>query len=771
LKRGRLKYKANFFKRVLILLLIVGIKSTVFGQDKSIETKVDSIINAANSTVDKIDKLNLLLDAYNISRKKQLKIREEKSLLKLIELYKSMNLEMRAYEYSLILEHLYNNKTSYHNLAKVKYDLGIQLLEMELYPNANHYFLETEGLFNRFDDVELKKKTLKYLGRIASLEARREDAIVWYEKSLEQAKITYDDTEIYSLYQLIGLEYQKSKQYDLGISYYNSLLGQLNIDASRDIRGILHNNLGVLYSKKKDLLNSEIHFKKALKFIEQKKENASVLAMTNINLAVIAQKTKRQEEAIKYTRKADYLSKLSANKKLKNEINFITANIYYYVSDYYNALLYVDKALDGTREIGDTELLAKALIFKSKIYGSLDNYEMERDYKSSYLQEQSLINSEKTIHDNKVNSRRMNIERIEKDALLEQKKFAEELAEKEKINAEIEAQKARESKIKRDRALVVAQHEKDKSKLIEIEKNVALNKAKRDSLAAVNALAQEEIAMQKSRSDSINTALAVQKQRIAEREANTTNEILQRTYLIGILLGLIIIIVIGGMIRQRRLNRQISTERDKSDKLLLNILPKRIADELKYNSKVPPRKYEKVSVLFTDFVGFTKIAELLTEDELIEELDRYFNKFDAIIEKHNLEKIKTIGDAYMCAGGVPLPNTTNALDAVNAGLEIADFVNKDVQEKKKKGIPSWDIRIGINTGSVIAGVVGSKKFAYDIWGDTVNIASRVESSGMQGVVNISESTYNEVKDNFKCVFRGNIEVKNKGEVPMYYIES
>ena len=768
---GKLKYKADFFKGVFTLLLIVGVNFTVFGQDKTIETKVDSLITIANSTDDATDKLNLLLDAYNISRKNQLEKEEEVSLIQLIELYKSINLEMQTYEYSLKLEHLYDKKKNYYKLAKAKFDLGTQLLEMELYPNANHYFLETHGLFNRFDDIELKKNNLKYLGKIASLEARRDEAIAWYEKSLEQAKVTYDDTEIYSLYQLIGLEYQKSQQYDLGISYYNGLLGQLNIDASTDVRGILHNNLGVLYSKKKDLHNSEIHFKKALKFIEQKKENASVLAMTNINLAVIAQKTKRQEEAIRYTRKADYLSKLSGDEKLKNEVNFITANIYYYVSDYYNALLYVDKTLDGAREVGNKELVAKALIFKSKIYGSLDNYEMERDYKSSYLQEQSLINSEKTIHDNRINSKRINIERIEKDALLEQKKFAERLAEKEKLNAEIEAQKARESKIIRDQALVVAQHEKDKSKLIEIEKNVALNKAKRDSLAAVNALAQEEIAMQKSRSDSINTVLAIQKQKVAEREADSANEILQRTYLIGILLGLIIIIVIGGIIRQRRLNRQISTERDKSDKLLLNILPKRIANELKHNSKVPPRKYDKVSVLFTDFVGFTKIAEILTEDELIEELDKFFNKFDTIIQKYNLEKIKTIGDAYMCAGGVPLPNVTNALDAVNAGLEIAEYVNKDVEEKKAQGKPYWEIRIGINTGSVIAGVVGSKKFAYDIWGDTVNIASRIESNGMAGFVNISESTYNDVKDSFNCVFRGEIYVKNKGEVPMYYIES
>ena len=768
------KCKAKYgvvFKRIIFLSLILGSSFNVFGQSKVTVAKVDSIINVANSTGDTMDKLNLLLDAYSLSSKNNLRNAEEKSLLELIELYKSINLEMQAYEYSLKLEHLYDKNNDYYNIAKTKYDLGVQLFSMELYPNANIYFLETEKQFNLFDDVELKRKCLKYLGSIASYEVKRDDAIAWYEKSLQQAKRQNNTEEIYQLYQLIGLEYQKSEKYDLGISYYNGLLGQISIDASKDIRGILHNNLGVLYSKKKDLENSELHFKKALKLIEQKKEYAAVLAMTNINLAVIAQKTRRQDEAINYTRKADYLSSISGNDKLTNEVNYITANIYYYVSDYYNALLYVDKAIVGARKTNNGGLVAKALLFKSKIYGSLDNYEMERDFKSSYLQEESYINRDKAIHENAINSKRINIERIEKDALLDQKKSAEQLAEKERMNASIEAQKSRESKIIRDQALVVAQHEKDKSRLIEIERNVALSNAKRDSLAAVNALAQEEIAMQKSRSDSINAASAIHKQRVAEREADNANEILQRTYLIGVLFIIIIIIIIGGMIRQRRLNNQISKERDKSDKLLLNILPKRIANELKKNSKVPPRKYEKVSVLFTDFVGFTKIAELLTEDELIAELDRYFNAFDAIIEKYNLEKIKTIGDSYMCAGGVPSPNTTNAFDAVKAGLEIAEYVSKDVEKKKAQGKPYWETRIGINTGSVIAGVVGSKKFAYDIWGDTVNIASRIESKGVVGYVNISESTYNEVKSDFKCVFRGNIDVKHKGEVPMYYVES
>ena len=743
---------------------------SVFGQEYP-ATKVDSIMSVAKGMDNTADKLNLLLEVYNISRNNQYEALEEESLIELIEFYKSINLEMQAYEYSLKLEHFYEKGDDYYLIAKVKYDLGVQLLGMELYSNANTYFLEVEKLFNRFQDDAFKKKVYSYLGEIASHESRWDDAIFWYKKSLLIAKKESDIEDIYKYYQLIGLEYQKSGKYDLGISYYKNLLGEVSVDDSRNIRGILHNNLGVLYSKKKDLHNSEIHFRRALKLIEQDEKHADVLAMININLAVIAQKSRNVEDAIKYTRKADYLSSLTENTELKNQINYLTANVYYYASDFYNALLYADKAIEGARSINDAEMISKILLFKSKIYHSLDNYELERDFKSRYLQEMSYINNEKTTRDNNINSKRINIERIEKDALLYQKKSAEELAERERIRAAEEAQKSRESKILRDKALVLAQHEKDKSRLIEIEKNIALSKSKRDSLAAVNALAQREIAKQKSRTDSITTVWALQKQRIAEREAENANEKIHRTYLIGILFIVIIIIIVVGLIKQRILNNKILEERDKSDKLLLNILPKPIADELKQNLKVSPRKYEKVSVLFTDFVGFTKIAEILTEDELIRELDKYFNAFDKIIEKYNLEKIKTIGDSYMCAGGVPSPNSTNPFDAVKAGLEIAEYVKKDVEQKKLKGEPYWETRIGINTGSVIAGVVGSKKFAYDIWGDTVNIASRIESKGMVGYVNISESTYNYVKDEFKCVFRGNIDVKHKGEVPMYYVES
>ncbi|WP_039948499.1 adenylate/guanylate cyclase domain-containing protein [Leptospira fainei] len=218
------------------------------------------------------------------------------------------------------------------------------------------------------------------------------------------------------------------------------------------------------------------------------------------------------------------------------------------------------------------------------------------------------------------------------------------------------------------------------------------------------------------------------------------------------------------------LARNLNVERAKSDNLLLNILPEAIADELKRNDKVLPVRYENASVLFTDMAGFTQIAETMTPEELLGELDSFFKYFDRISKRYGLEKIKTIGDAYMAAGGLPVPNFTHAVDAVLCGLEFQEFMRQQKIEKDREGLPSWSLRLGIHTGSVVAGVIGTEKFAYDIWGDTVNIASRMESSGVPGEVNISKETYDRVKDFFDCESRGLVKAKNKGEIEMYLVK-
>lgn len=182
------------------------------------------------------------------------------------------------------------------------------------------------------------------------------------------------------------------------------------------------------------------------------------------------------------------------------------------------------------------------------------------------------------------------------------------------------------------------------------------------------------------------------------------------------------------------------------------------------------KDFEMVTVMFTDFKNFTSMSERMNAQELVNEINFCYSAFDTIISKYGIEKIKTIGDSYMCAGGLPVANATNAADTVNAAIDIRDFMFHEKQKRDAEGKPFFEIRIGCNTGPVVAGIVGIKKFAYDIWGDAVNIASRMESSGEAGKVNISGSTFEMVRDQFRCTHRGKISAKNKGEVDMYFAE-
>ena len=209
----------------------------------------------------------------------------------------------------------------------------------------------------------------------------------------------------------------------------------------------------------------------------------------------------------------------------------------------------------------------------------------------------------------------------------------------------------------------------------------------------------------------------------------------------------------------------------RSEALLLNILPWSIAEELKTKGRTEATHFENVTVLFTDFKDFTSIAEKLPASQLVAEIDYCFKAFDSIVGRYPIEKIKTIGDSYMCAGGVPVVNSTHAKDMMRVALEMRQFMNEYALARTKEGRIFFEIRIGVHTGPVVAGIVGDKKFAYDIWGDTVNIASRMESSGEAGKINISGTTYALVKDEFHGFHRGKIHAKNKGEIEMYFLES
>ncbi|HMX38888.1 MAG TPA: adenylate/guanylate cyclase domain-containing protein [Saprospiraceae bacterium] len=272
--------------------------------------------------------------------------------------------------------------------------------------------------------------------------------------------------------------------------------------------------------------------------------------------------------------------------------------------------------------------------------------------------------------------------------------------------------------------------------------------------------------------------IALEKQKQAATLRDLRNQRTRNALVGGVVAFLLLALLLYNRARIRaRANRDLAAknalieqERQRADALLRNILPEETAAELKRNNAVKPVRYESVTVLFSDFKGFTTIAEHISPEELVAELDTFFRLFDSIVERHGLEKIKTIGDAYMCAGGLPTPNLSHPVDTVRAAVEMQRSLHELMEQKRLAGKPVFEMRIGIHTGPVVAGVVGSHKFAYDIWGDTVNTAARMEQGGEAGRINISETTYLAVRHEFRCTHRGRLAAKNKGEVDMYFVE-
>jgi len=237
----------------------------------------------------------------------------------------------------------------------------------------------------------------------------------------------------------------------------------------------------------------------------------------------------------------------------------------------------------------------------------------------------------------------------------------------------------------------------------------------------------------------------------------------------GFVAGFIMVLLFAATFFIQR--NQIKKGKKRSDELLLNILPEEIAEELKATGRADARDFDRATILFTDFKGFTQLSAKLSARELVAEINTCFEAFDRIMEKYHIEKIKTIGDAYMAAGGLPVPTEQSVKNTVLAALEMQEFVSNRIAMQDNAGLPYFEMRLGIHTGPVIAGIVGFKKFQYDIWGDTVNTASRLESSGEVGKVNISQTTYELLKDDPEFTFekRGKIEAKGKGAMKMYFV--
>jgi adenylate cyclase len=528
------------------------------------------------------------------------------------------------------------------------------------------------------------------------------------EEINDKAGIAFSYLNIGNIYFFQGIHPEALK------NYFSSLKLSEEI-GDRQNTGWTYSNIGNIYEAQAVYPEALKNYEAALKIFESTGDKKYIAGL-NLNIASI------------YVKQGNYSAALSTNSKaLKTaeEVGFKygIANAYYTYGSIYDgqgnyseALKNMQKASKIFEETSDMVDKAEMSIAIGNIYSKLKNYKIAYEYLNDALTLSKQIGS---------------IEDIETSY--------EGLAKLDNLqgNPKLELEHYKQFIIYRDSVV----NDKNTTKITQQQMQYDFDK--KESSAKAEQEKKDAIALKE-----------IQKQKLVRN---------------GFVGGFAVVLLFAGVFFTQR--NKIKSGKQRSDELLLNILPSEVAEELKAKGSADAKQFDGVTVMFTDFKNFTHISEKLTPSELVAEIHTCFKAFDDIIGNHNIEKIKTIGDAYMCAGGLPVANKTNATDVVSAALEIQHFMQKHLQQRKNEGKEPFEIRIGVHTGPVVAGIVGVKKFAYDIWGDTVNIASRMESSGEAGKVNISGSTYELVKDKFNCIHRGKIQAKNKGEIDMYFVQT
>lgn len=533
-------------------------------------------------------------------------------------------------------------------------------------------------------------------------------ALEYYQKALTINKdIDYKKGIAWDLGD-IGLTYGALGDFPRELDYF---LQALNINEQQNTQDAIAWNLrriGVVYNSLSDFNKALEYFQKSL-LLEEKIGNKQSIANNTLLIGQVYLSKRYYPEALKIFLDALNIAKETGNREIMSSVYNDLGDVHNALGNYSEALKNYFIAIKLLEEIEDKNNLGLTYSLIARIYIKENKYQVAREFLNK-----ALMLSEET------------------GSLLNYQSIYKGLAELE--NALGNYKKALEYK---DRYYTY-----------------------RDSL--VNGESSKKIITMQMQNDFDKKEELAK----ADREKEDIRQRNIRNSITGGLAGALMFLTV--VYRQRN---KIKKEKKRSEELLLNILPAETAEELKNTGTTKAKDFDEVTVLFTDFKNFTIMSEKLSAQELVNEINFCYSTFDNIITKYEIEKIKTIGDSYMCAGGLPVANKTNAEDTVKAALEIRDFMLTEKQNREALGKPFFEIRIGCNTGPVVAGIVGIKKFAYDIWGDTVNVASRMESSSEAGKVNISGTTYGLVKDKFMCIHRGKIQAKNKGEIDMYFVEA
>ena len=535
-----------------------------------------------------------------------------------------------------------------------------------------------------------------------------------------------------------GLSLAEKLGWKKGIATANGMLGVNNLSRS-DYPKALE------YALKSLKINEELGDKKAL-------------ATNYGNIANIYNNQGNYATALEYYSNA---LKIFEELEKKDGIAITLGNMgntYSNLSNYAKALEFSERALKMSEELKDTHGIASDLGNISGAYANLRNYPKALEFGLRAIKLFEELGDKNDLIANVGNVGECYLD-IARDSLVRQT-AAEK---KEKLTSAIEYL---------TKAVAIAKEIGDLDYLQTYSQYLSEAQKMTGDYRSALASYEQYVTMHDSVFGSVNKIKIIELERKREQDlkslalAKKHNE---RIFFIAAMLLLIMVILFmfRNYFLQKRSNSLLSVEKKRSDDLLLNILPAEVADELKEKGTAEAKYFDHVTVMFTDFVGFTKAGEKMTPQQLVDELHSCFKAFDEIIRKNNIEKIKTVGDAYLAASGLPIPNPEHATAMVRAAREIAAFMH---ERKKQMGDKTFEVRIGVHSGNVVAGIVGVIKFAYDIWGDTVNTAARMEENSEPGKVNISQTTYELVKDEFRCSYRGEIDAKNKGVMKMYFVD-
>jgi class 3 adenylate cyclase/Tfp pilus assembly protein PilF len=561
---------------------------------------------------------------------------------------------------------------------------------------------------------------------------------------------------------LKGMSCKLRGDYAKALGYYNQSLKINEEVGDQSVIAKTLNQIGIIYKSQGDYSKALDCYTQSLKIKEQI-GNQRGIAPTLNNIGIIYKYQGDYAKALDY-----YSQSLKINEQLgyQNGISFSLNNIgvvYEKQGDYAKALDYYSKSLKIKEQIGDEGGIADLLVNIGEAYFDKGDYDKALDYYNQSLKINAEVGNQSTI---------VNALNGIGEVYFHQGNYPKALVFCEKgyqLALSIGRLVAQKGSCKFLYQTYKALGNSNKALVY----NELLN-AIEDSLDTEETgkkLQQMEFSKQVY-ADSIANAEEARLIQEAHKEEVRQGEKIRN---LGFGVGFIFLLVAGGFYSRWRYVRKskadLQVEKDRSENLLLNILPADIAEELKEKGRADARDFEMVSILFTDFIGFTAASEKLSAQELVVEINTCFEAFDGIMDKYNIEKIKTIGDAYMAAGGLPVPTDDSVKNTVLAALEMQAFISDRKAKLDAEGKTGFEMRVGVHTGPIVAGIVGVKKFQYDIWGDTVNTASRMESSGEVGKVNISEATYELLKDDYQFSFenRGKIEAKGKGEIGMYFV--